>query len=139
MLPPRLFRLVRVLLLLVFSGAFSLLSAQELITLRIHHLLPDVINADQPLTVSADIIDSQQVATAIIKREVNNPALGATFYSALPGSPLEIERIEIIRGPGGSLVSGIFSPANPNTNAKAYPTESPARPLMTSEGSGCGD
>ena len=36
-------------------------------------------------------------------REMNSPIFGSTFYSSLPVSPEEIERIEVIRGPGSAL------------------------------------
>lgn len=58
------------MILLAFSGALSRLSAAELIDLEIHHIPPDAIQADQSLTISADIMDSQQVAMAIINWRV---------------------------------------------------------------------
>ena len=76
MFPDRkILRPVLVLILFAFSGALSRLSAAELIDLRIHHIPPDAIQADQPLTVSADIIDSSQVAMAIINwRIIGEPS-----------------------------------------------------------------
>jgi len=70
----KLFSPVLILILLAWSGALFRLSAAELIDLRIHHIPPDTIQADQPLTVSADIIDSQQIAMAIINwRAIGEP------------------------------------------------------------------
>jgi iron complex outermembrane receptor protein len=70
----KLFSSALILILLAWSGALSRLSAADLIDLRIHHIPPDTIQAGQPLTVSADIIDSQQVAMAIINwRAIGEP------------------------------------------------------------------
>ena len=76
MFPDRkILRPVLVLILFAFSGALSRLSAAELIDLSIHHIPPEAIQADQPLTVSADIIDSSQVAMAIINwRIIGEPS-----------------------------------------------------------------
>ena len=36
-------------------------------------------------------------------REMNSPIFGSTFYASLPVDPEEIDRVEVIRGPGSSL------------------------------------